>query len=676
MTAAKRSKLDIKPPRRASRVAVMLCDCGQTLSNALDLPAITSAVEKLPSVVKVIPTSNLCQPAGIDQCLSSLTDDKITHVLIAACSPAYYQAALTRALAETKLIVSRTNIREHCAWVHPDSDQASEKALRLIKLAVDRLRLSNRVAEKSVRLDQRVLVIGAGLAGMQTALSLANAGHKTTLITRADSLGGQALRQTILPDATAQAYQLASTVQANRKIKILTGTQLDYLAGQFGSFQAHLSSQDSPLACGLVVVATGRATLPKPPLPGLLSFEDLSLMLRKNRLSNLTRIGLILDLKGQQDLAATRACLKLARRARQLWLCETYVFCQHLRVAGPDEEQDYNDARQAGVVFVKTASTPQISEQVGSVRVAGLDEYTHRPFDLTLDMLACADIPKGGNGQAGLNALLRTGKALPGLAQRDNVFLLPVDSGRKGILFAGSCRTNMEWTQAIADGSTAAEQAHDLLTPSSIRIPAQRAQVDPDKCAFCLTCYRTCPHGAIDIDQNGRTAVISPLMCQACGVCASECPAKAIEMVDYSDDQLSVTAGFAGGTVIFACENSALLAADRAGLGRLAYSADTTITPISCAGRIDPVHVLRALQAGAKRVLILGCHEEACKYIHGITRAKARIERLRDQLTQLGMDPDSVQVGTLMAAEAGRFVELISGGNESVIPAKAGIQSS
>jgi len=280
---------------------------------------------------------------------------------------------------------------------------------------------------------------------------------------------------------------------------------------------------------------------------------------------------------------------------------------------------------------------------------------------LTLDLLACADIPRGegGNGQASLNAKLRTGKAIAGLAQRDNVFLLPVDSGRRGILFAGSCRVPMEWSQALADGLSAAEQAHSLLTPSIIRIPAQKAQVDPDKCAFCLTCYRSCPHGAIDLDQAGRAAVISPVMCQACGVCVSECPAQAIDLVDYSDDQLCVTTGFVGGTVIFACENSALLAADRAGLGRLAYSANTTITPISCAGRVDPVHVLRALQAGAKKVLILGCHEQACKYMHGVTRAKARIERLRDQLSQLGLDSDRVQVGTLMAVDAVRFVELV-----------------
>ena len=194
MIARKQSRFDIKPPARRPRLAVMLCDCGRTLSRALDFPALTAAVEKLPGVSKVITTSNLCQPVGLEQCVSFLADANITHLLIAACSPAYYRAALARALDKSKLIVSHTNIREHCAWVHPDADAASEKALRLITLAIRRLRLSSRVTDRSVRFNQRVLVIGAGLAGMQTVLGLARAGHKTTLITRSDTLGGQAAR--------------------------------------------------------------------------------------------------------------------------------------------------------------------------------------------------------------------------------------------------------------------------------------------------------------------------------------------------------------------------------------------------------------------------------------------------------------------------------------------------
>ena len=93
----------------------------------------------------------------------------------------------------------------------------------------------------------------------------------------------------------------------------------------------------------------------------------------------------------------------------------------------------------------------------------------------------------------------------------------------------------------------------------------------------------------------------------------------------------------------------------------MAYSSKVSIVPVPCAGRVDPVHLLRALQAGAEKVLILGCHEQACKYIHGISRARARLERLRGQLVQLGLDPDCVQIGTLMATDAGRFVDFVGG---------------
>jgi coenzyme F420-reducing hydrogenase delta subunit len=164
-------------------------------------------------------------------------------------------------------------------------------------------------------------------------------------------------------------------------------------------------------------------------------------------------------------------------------------------------------------------------------------------------------------------------------------------------------------------------------------------------------------------------------MCQACGVCVAECPAKAIDLVDHSDSQLSISPALPGATIVFACENSALLAADSAGLDRKTYSPDTAIVPVPCAGRVDPVHVLRALRAGAKKVLILGCHDQACKYLHGINRAKARIDRLHSQLTQLGLDPDCVQIGSLMAADAGRFVDFVEGPNAPALRDGGGSES-
>ncbi len=653
-------------PRSRSRLAVCLCECAGTLAEKLDFLAISAAAGRLPGVARVVRCHALCQPGGCDQLLASLKDQRISRALIVACTPAYYRTALEKALSSSNInphLVSRVNIREHCAWVHPDQRKATEKASRLIDSAVQRLRLAERVGTQRISLNRRVLVIGAGLAGMQAALDLADKKHGVTLITASEDLGGRALQQSVIPEAAERAQQLAKLIKLNRRISVLTDTTLQSLAGRFGQFQAHLL-QDQ-IDCGAVIVATGQSQVTGPeqlaPITGTLTFDDLARMLQANRLSNLKRIGIILDFQSQLDRAATRAALKLASRARLLWGCETYLFCSHLRVSGPDLEQQYHQARQDGVVIIKSLSCPQITQQITAVRLKGTDEQTHREFDLVLDLLAVADVPQTNNGQADLTTKLRTGQPVDGSVQRDNVFLLPVDSGRKGILFAGSCRAPLEWTQALDEGSAAAEHAHTLLKDSATRAPAKLAEVEPAKCAFCLTCYRSCPHGAIAMDQENSAAVVVPIMCQACGVCVAECPAKAIELVDYTDSQLSISPASPGAAIVFACENSALLAADRAGLARMTYSSDVAIVPVPCAGRVDPVHVLRALQGGAKKVLILGCHDQACKYLHGINRAKARIDRLQSQLTELGLDPDCVQIGSLMAADAGRFVNFVTG---------------
>jgi len=656
---------------KRSRLAVCICDCAGTLDEHLDLPAIAASTGELPGVSRVVRCNAFCQPGGAQQLLLAMKDQRISRAVIAACSPAYYQRALEEALADNKIdphLVGRVNIREHCAWVHPDKAKATEKASALISSGVSRLLLSDRVGSQKVSLNRRVLVIGAGLAGMQAAISLANDKHMVTLISSADELGGGALGQNVVPEASQKAKELVELVKSNRRIKVLASTELLALTGRFGDFHARLST--GKVDCGAVVVATGQSQMRGPDqlpgLTGILAFDDLAKMIKKNPLANPRRIGLVLDFQRQLDCAVTSGALALGKRAREVYGCEVYLFCSHLRVSRIDIEQDYQQARQAGVVVVKSLEAPAISQELAEVTVKGVDEQTGRDFDLTLDLLAVADAPSGGNGQASLNDKLRTGKTVGGLAQRDNVFLLPVDSGRKGVLLAGTCRGPMEWAQALDDGLSAAQQAHTLLPTTATRAPAKRAEVDPAKCAFCLTCYRSCPHGAIVMDQENRAALIEPVMCQACGVCVAECPAKAIELVDYTDAQLAITPAAAGTTVVFACENSAVLAADSAGLGRMTYSSNVAIVPVPCAGRVDSVHVLNALKDGAQKVIILGCHDQACKYLHGINRARSRVERLREQLTQLGIDADRVQIGSLMAADAGRFVELVSGPLEKV----------
>ena len=109
--------------------------------------------------------------------------------------------------------------------------------------------------------------------------------------------------------------------------------------------------------------------------------------------------------------------------------------------------------------------------------------------------------------------------------------------------------------------------------------------------------------------------------------------------------------------VAFCCENSAYLAADKAGRMRLHYPDNVRIIPVPCAGRIDLVHILRAFEKGALRVLVMGCQEGACQHLTGNTRAKQRVEYAKSLLKEVGIDEDRIRMVNLGPDMARSFVQ-------------------
>jgi len=243
--------------------------------------------------------------------------------------------------------------------------------------------------------------------------------------------------------------------------------------------------------------------------------------------------------------------------------------------------------------------------------------------------------------------------------QYDNVWLLPTLTNRPGVFVAGGARGNSEFREALMDGLAAANEIHELLVDGKIEIRSDTAVVDTDKCVLCLTCLRICPHGAIEIDSEKDAAYVSPVSCQRCGICAAECPAKAITLPGFTDEQIAVDVGSKPRVTVFACENSALPAADAAVLNGYKYGSEVQLIRVPCAGKVDPSNVLSTLENGADKVLILGCHPESCKYLTGATRAEKRIKRLREMLEKAGLDKARVFFGGLASVEPAKFADYV-----------------
>ena len=119
--------------------------------------------------------------------------------------------------------------------------------------------------------------------------------------------------------------------------------------------------------------------------------------------------------------------------------------------------------------------------------------------------------------------------------------------------------------------------------------------IDSDKCILCLTCVRSCPHRAIDIDLNREAAVVTELACWGCGICAAECPSKAIRLKGFTDEQILAETAKPDRIVAFCCADSASRAADLTGTEKMKYPCEVQIVEIPCAGRIDPLHILKQL---------------------------------------------------------------------------------
>ena len=205
-----------------------------------------------------------------------------------------------------------------------------------------------------------------------------------------------------------------------------------------------------------------------------------------------------------------------------------------------------------------------------------------------------------------------------------------------------------------------AYEVHGLLGEKYIEVRDDAATVDSDKCVLCLTCKRVCPHGAISINEDENAAYISQISCMRCGICAAECPAKAITLPGFTDEQIAADIGKKPRMTVFACENSALPAANAAALSGYDYNTDVELIRIPCAGRVDPKTVLTALETGAEKVMILGCHPESCQYLTGSSRSARRIKHLNAMLEKAGFDSSRVFFGGIAAVEPGRYIEYVA----------------
>ncbi len=186
--------MDGDPKGDELRVGVFVCDCGLNIAGAVDCKAVADYAETLPDVACVMRNKYTCADPGQNEIKNAIKEHKLNRVVVAACTPRQHEPTFRECVKEAGLnpyLMEMANLREHCSWVHPgDEEAATWKAKDLVASAVARARMLQPQEEATVPVTLRALVIGGGVAGMEAALELADAGHQVVLVEKEASIGG------------------------------------------------------------------------------------------------------------------------------------------------------------------------------------------------------------------------------------------------------------------------------------------------------------------------------------------------------------------------------------------------------------------------------------------------------------------------------------------------------
>jgi heterodisulfide reductase subunit A len=657
-----------------TRVGVFLCNCGGAIRN-IDFDAVVRKASKLPGVTCVNLSSNLCLEEGKKKMLSCIKEENIEKVVVAACSPEFQEHMFREVLEKAGLnghLLSMANIREQCSWAH--EGDVTGKAVELVKMAVNRVRLLQPVEKKELPINNEVLIVGGGFSAINAALQLSRVGLRTTILEEGAVLGDR----TEQPEAFYgfDTSSLAGTVEGDENIEVLTSAKMTAVGGKAGDFRVTIRKDGEEILrnYGAIVLATGYQTeLALDSVvksgPSIVSQEQFCSLLRNPGLEREPKsVGFMFDFSDENSRFPTLATLHNALEAKSKWGSEVYVFYKSVKVDSEGAEKLYQEARDCGVVFLKSEVPPMIAIENGQVKIEAKDVFLGEDTTLSCDVLVAEELYLPVKGSEELSSLLDIRIDSRGFFQDENVHLYPVGSERKGIFFIGGCRGDLDLGRVLTDISSVVINVHELLSSGKAVVDVERVKADPQKCVACLTCIRVCPHRAIQLvraDNSKEVAGISDLACYACGICAGICPAKAIRFQGYRDEEIlaqveAIEEPLNGRHIAFCCQHSAYPAADLAGKLGLHYPENLRIIRVPCAGQVDVFHILKAFEKGAAAVLVMGCEDGACHHITGNTRAKERVKYCNMLLKEAKVDGKPVVMFNLSPNAPHKFVRAVS----------------
>jgi heterodisulfide reductase subunit A len=554
------------------RIGVYICHCGINISANVDVAAVSGYASKLSGVEIARDYTYMCSEPGQEMIKRDIVDMGLNRVVVASCSPRMHEPTFQSVLAGAGINpygLEMANIREHCSWVHQNRVQATLKAIQLVAATVEKTRRLEELESLEVPVVPAGLVIGGGVAGMQAAIDLSQAGFKVTLVECTSQLGGHVgqLAKTFpsLEDTADLIAEIKSRIYQSPNISVLTDSQVTSVKGYVGNFQAQVSQQDTAGECisvvdvavGTVVVATGFEPFDArrkpefgygvyPQVITTLDFEQLAkddLQINGRQPQNVVFIQCV----GSRDktignpYCSRVCCMVTAKQAltvrQRLPQSKVTVFYMDVRAFGKGNESFYDRVRKEGVLY-RRGNPAEVIQQGDHVIVRAEDTLIGELVEEEADLVVLAVGMMPNPATESVAGLFKLSRSADGFLLEAHPKMRPVDTAVAGIFLAGCCQGPKDITDTVAQARAAASAALIPLLQGRVKSEAATSFIDEDLCSGCGQCATVCPFGALTLHPVRQVMRVNSVLCQGCGACGTACPSSAINLHHYTFEQM------------------------------------------------------------------------------------------------------------------------------------------
>ncbi|MFC1909971.1 FAD-dependent oxidoreductase [Chloroflexota bacterium] len=552
-----------EPPR----IGVFVCHCGTNIAKIVDVKKVVESAKKLPGVVHAEDSTFSCSIDSVSQMVNIIKEKGLNRVVVSACTPRTHEIVFQDALKEAGLnpyLFEMANIREQCSLVHmKDKENATSKAQDLVKMAVAKAKLLQPLYQLPYTISHSALVIGGGMSGMVSAISLANQGIEVHLIEKNKELGGIARKlYHVLGGGNVQEYlgQLIKQVSENPLITIYLESVIDDFKGYVGNFTSTVKTGDETkeIAHGITIVAAGAEEYtPTEYLygtdPRVMTLLELDAALAGDvdRYKGVNSLAMIqcVGCRNEERRYCSRVCcshaIKDAIHLKEINPeIEIYIIYRDMRSYGLREDY-YNEAAKKGVKFIRydVDDKPEVQTATDEngldvIRVTVTDLQLGQRLMLDVDMLALSAAVVPGADNKPLSQMLKVPLNEDGFFMEAHLKLRPVDFATDGIFMCGLAHSPKPTDESIAQAHAAAARAAIILAKAEMKAGGPISVVNKRKCTGCGLCVQVCPFDAISLDSKEMIAVVNDALCKGCGVCASSCRSGAVTIGGINDEQV------------------------------------------------------------------------------------------------------------------------------------------